>query len=128
MDNWTMSDERAFIENLLCSRFNFMLVFFGLIVAGGLATNNPLLFKCIFVIGFLVTFLLSLTICRAQKKLDIAINSFLFDENSQHPAKTLNDKCSGRSVRGLIGYIIPMICSTILLMGAVLAILEIIEP
>lgn len=31
---WDMSQERAFIENLLGQRFNFFLVFFSLTVAG----------------------------------------------------------------------------------------------
>ena len=37
ISNWDMSQERAFLENLLSQRFNFFLVFFSLVVAGVLA-------------------------------------------------------------------------------------------
>ena len=33
LPRWTFEEERAFLENLVCQRFNFLLVFFGLVVA-----------------------------------------------------------------------------------------------
>ncbi|AGQ92211.1 hypothetical protein OH966_004485 [Vibrio parahaemolyticus] len=50
--SWSLSEERVFMENLLCQRFNFFLVLFGLFLAGGFGANEQQK-SLIFGIGFL---------------------------------------------------------------------------
>jgi hypothetical protein len=123
---WTMSDERAFMENLLCTRFNFFLVFFSLIVAGGIAASDPVHFRIIFCLGAAICVPFALTIARAQAKLDIALAELLGREG--HPVKILNDACPGVSMRKWIGYWIPFICCVALIIGALLALCGCLAP
>lgn len=118
--SWSMSDERAFMENLLCSRFNFFLVFFSIVIAGALTTNDPIHFKIILTLGAIIIIPFALTIARAQRKLDIALENHLF-ESENHPARILNEECGGISMRKWIGYWIPLICCAALVIGAILA-------
>lgn len=123
---WRLSDERSFIENLLCTRFNFLLVFFSLVVAGALAASDPLHFKSVLVVGAVITIPFAGTIMRAQAKLDILLPEIFKDE--KHPARFADDKCRGPSMRRWIGYWIPAICSLALLVGAILALFGVIAP
>lgn len=133
LDKWSMSDERAFMENLLCSRFNFFLVFFGLIIAGAVSTSDARFFKIILSLGSVISIPFALTIARAQRKLDIALEKHLFSENyksywGKHPAKVLDDECDGRSMRRWIGYWIPFSCCLALVLGAILALSNCLIP
>ncbi len=121
-DTWSMSDERAFMEKLLCSRFNFFLVFFALVVAAALSTSDQSHFRIVLTLGAAISIPLALTIARAQKKLDIALDGpdGLFSRDG-HPAKILNDQCGGQSMRKWIGYWIPLACCVVLCLGAILA-------
>ena len=123
---WTMSDERAFIENLLCTRFNFFLVFFSLVLAGAIAASDPTHFKTVLCLGTMICVPFALTIARAQAKLDIALAE-LFGRY-EHPAKILNDACPGISMRRWIGYWIPILCCVALVVGAILALCGILNP
>ena len=119
-DSWSMSDERAFMENLLCSRFNFFLVFFTLVIAAAVSTSNAGHFKIVLTLGTAISIPFALTIARAQRKLDIALDNHLF-KTPGHPAKILNEECRGPSMRKWIGYWIPLACCTALGVGAILA-------
>ena len=123
---WTMSDERVFIENLLCTRFNFFLVFFSLVLAGAITASDPAHFTIILCLGAIISVPFALTIARAQAKLDIALAE-LFGRD-EHPAKILNDACSGISMRRCIGYWIPFLCCGALVVGAILALCGCLAP
>jgi hypothetical protein len=133
-----MVDERQFMENLLCTRFNFFLMFFGLVVAGAVATNDTYLFRLILVIGFVISVPLAMTIGRAQFKLGIILNnSFLYNKNATVKSAVLLVECEamnrrdnlniiqkfwvGNSRQKLIGYIIPVSVCLLLLTGAILS-------
>ena len=115
-----MSDERAFMENLLCSRFNFFLVFFTLVIAAAVSTSDAGHFKIVLTLGAAISIPFALTIARAQKKLDIALDDHLF-KTEGHPAKILNEACRGPSMRRWVGYWIPLACCFALVVGAILA-------
>ena len=118
-EQWSMSDERAFMENLLCSRFNFFLVFFALVVAAAVSTSDARYFKIVLTLGAAISVPFALTIARAQAKLDLALKH-LFNTDG-HPAKVLNEECGGPSMRKWIGYWIPLACCVVLAVGAILA-------
>lgn len=118
---WDMSQERAFIENLLSQRFNFFMVFFTVVIAGAVSAKSQVHLQILLGIGAAIGFLLSSTLGRSQEKLDLILKH-LFEDKS-HPATIINRRAKAwGSRRGLIGIWIPRICSALLLVGFVLAI------
>ena len=107
MDDWDMSKERAHIETIVGQRFNYLLVFSSIIVAGAInAKDNKPLRMAVLLFGSAVAFFLTLTLYRAQQKLDLALQELFKDK--AHPASVVNEMAGpGLSVRKLIGYVIP---------------------
>ena len=133
-----LTAERHFIEGLLCERFNFLLVFFSLVVAGALQTDRPLTFAVVLALGALICTLLAAAIARAQLKLDLILAQLKIhcptdpaareDEWAKDAALLADAKVPryakrmvSRSRRRLIGYFIPLVCYVSLWAGAVAA-------
>lgn len=89
-EHWTMSREREFIENILCQRFNFLLVFYSLVLAGAFTTKLQLNFNLVLTLGALVTSLLSITIARVRLRLDCILK--VIENQQSHPTKITNDR------------------------------------
>ena len=131
--SWDLSQERAFIENLLCQRFNFLLVFYSLVVAGALTTDVPHYVGIILILGALICSLFALPIARAQHKLDLLL-VHIGELHPTHPSRLTDVWASDlsrvpmlvrwsvrHSRRDVIGYWIPLICAVTLWIGAILA-------
>jgi hypothetical protein len=118
-ESWGFPQEREFIENLLCQRFNFLLVFFGLVVAGALACKEQLYLQILLWLGAFITFLISMTIAGLQWKLDIILGKIYLDRDSPI-AFFYHNVCKLRASY-IIGYLIPSICTLSLLLGAICA-------
>jgi len=119
---WDISQERAFIETLLGQRFNFLLVFFSIIVAGAVnARDVPFMQAAVLSLGAVITYYLASAIGRSQEKLDLILG-IIFKEQRTHPA-TVADQLASRngSRRKVIGYTIPRICFWVLTVWAVIA-------
>ena len=43
-DGWSFEKERGFIANIVCQRSNFLIVLFGLIIAGAIADKSQFYF------------------------------------------------------------------------------------
>jgi hypothetical protein len=128
-DETALSDERAFIENLLNVRANFGLVVFGLAAAAAAATDNRWVQCVVLVVGGMLVAALASATARSQWKLDLILDKL----PSTHPAKFIdglaNDgapklnwlqrKIYGSSRRRLVGYIIPIASAVLLLVGAI---------
>jgi hypothetical protein len=129
-ETWTYSNEREFIENLLCTRFNFFLVFYSLIIAGLATASNSTIIPIILILGTIISISLALVIYRSHIKLDIILNDCLKfrDNKSTHPAAIIEQLCKVRkswikrlfSVRWIIGWFVPLICCISLLCGTIL--------
>lgn len=109
--SWGMSQERAFMENLLGQRTSFLLVFFALVIGGAVtASRMPGTQLAILLLGTAVVFLLSLAVGRAQKKLDIIFD--ILKEDSTHPFTVIDEKAGPTgSKRWLVGYALPWLCA-----------------
>ena len=105
-------EERMFIENLVNQRFNFLMILFGLILATSYQIDNPLYLDMILIISFFVLSSLSITIFRAQVKLDYSLD-WIFKNILDHAATQIHENVKGISVRKLIGYHLPFIFSVI---------------
>lgn len=120
---WDMSQERAFLENLLGQRFNFFLVFFGFVLNGSMNSKTQFYFSTILVIGAFVCWALALTLRRSQQKLDLILEDLFSDPT--HPATIINVRCNDKGSKGrrrIIGYLIPTVCCIVLTVGAALAV------
>ena|SRR5581483_1006690 len=124
-NDWDMSQERAFIENLFCQRFNFFIVIFSLVIAGAASANTQTKLAALLWIGFVLCMLVALTLYRAWVKLDWILR-YLHAE-VDHPLRVTGEGiANGRlprlfGVNPIIGIVIPLGCSALLLAGAILA-------
>ena len=119
---WDISQERAFLETLLGQRFNFLLVFFSISIAGAVNAREVATLQAIVLsVGTVITLLLAMAIFRAQEKLDIALK-IIFDEDPSHPASILTSRArKGGSRRKIVGYGVPVICTATLFVWTVFA-------
>jgi hypothetical protein len=117
---WDISQERAFMETLLGQRFNFLLVFFSLVMAGAVnSRESPFIQASVLSMGAIICFCLMLTINRSQQKLDLIIAIIM--EDPHHPVTVINALAKGPSRRRLIGYYVPAFCFVALASWALLA-------
>ncbi len=120
--DWTLSSERAFVENLFCQRFNFMLVLYTLFVAAAASANTQIKLNAILGVGALITTLTAFTIWRAYGKL--IINLTMLYCLHQHPISVIGRENDVRPfqkrafpVNSILGIWIPLICSISLIAG-----------
>jgi len=124
---WDMSQERAFIENLLGQRFNFFLVFFSLVIAGSVNSKTQLHLQIILGIGATICVLLATTLARSQEKLDLILNDLYSDPS--HPVTIINKRAKpSGSRRKVISSVIPRLCCLLLLAGFVCALAGTLHP
>ena len=125
--NWDMSQERQFIENLLCQRFNFFLVIYAAVIGGALAAGEQAHLCSILCLGTVLTAALAFTIFRADAKLSIILDDHLYKLDG-HEAKIINDEIKQKpwyrrfcSARKILGWVIPIFCVLTLLAGFILS-------
>ena len=123
--SWDLSQERVFMENLFCQRFNFFIVIFSLVVAGAAGANTQVKLAAILWIGCALCTLVGLTIYRNYVKLMWILQSL--HRIPGHPVSQSGVAVRELGWRGLfkvnaiIGVVIPVLCCLILLVGAFLA-------
>ncbi len=117
---WDMSQERAFIENLLARRFNFFLVFFSIVMAGSVNAKTQPQLQIVLGIGSAICVLFAMVLARSQEKLDLCLEDLFTDLS--HPAKIIDQRASqGGSRRRVLGIWIPRLCCAILIIGFILS-------
>jgi hypothetical protein len=119
---WDVSQERAFIETLVNQRFNFFLIFFSLVIAGAVNAKVQQHLNAILIVGSIVCCLLARVLWRVQKKLNLILGEL--HKSETHPAGVINKSAGGGSARNLIGYVIPLICCTVLILATVASFTE----
>ncbi len=115
-DEWTFSDEREHMENLLCQRINFLLLVYSLIVTGLATAQNDHLFLYILISGLIVLALMSMGLWRACSKFLVICDICYRIKN--HPIYIVNRENNARGflfrgfgVNHLLGYCLPFICT-----------------
>jgi hypothetical protein len=110
--DWDFSTEREFMENLFCTRFNFLLVAYSLFVtAAAAAAQHRALFIAVSFAGAAVCFMVWLTIMRAYAKLDV-IFKVLYRAFPDHPIAMIDKETANSSkrpfrVNPIIAYWLP---------------------
>ena len=90
---WSFYDERKHVEELLCQRFNYLIVAFSLFVTAFASINGRINKLIILFTGFVILTLISLTIRRAYLKLDINLKILYKLQNADDPEANWNDNC-----------------------------------
>lgn len=121
---WTMSQERAFMEDLVSKRFNFFLVLFSLVMAGSISANRQAELITVLVVGSIICFLVSLTVYRAHMKLDQILK--ILHATPNHPIQVSGQRVKELGWKGLFGVvwivgILPLACSLGLIVATALA-------
>lgn len=83
--------ERDYVENLFCSRINFIILSFSLFVTAFASLDNRITQIVILLVGFIVTLPLSINTVRAYKKLDIHLK-IAFNLNPDNNPMSIVDK------------------------------------
>ncbi len=129
---WDFYLERQFVENLFCQRFNYLIGIFAIIIAGAGSAKNQIFLISILIIGFIITFLLSLTLYRAYVKLIILLSILhKMDEKHVFPIVEKEIRAYGRKalfgVNQIIGIYLPLFFNVVLLLASILSILGILK-
>ena len=90
---WNFYDERKHVEELLCQRFNYLIVAFSLFVTAFASINGRTNKLIILITGFIILVLISLTIRRAYLKLDINLKILYKLQEAKDPEEEWNPDC-----------------------------------
>lgn len=127
---WDFWDERVHIENLLCQRFNYLILCYSIFIAAFAVVDDQTSKVVLLSVGFIVIMLISLFVRRAWYKLDICLK-FLFVLYEKYNGIRMIDKIAKDKSRiidkfiinkrikfnRLIGGIIPFFLSFSMLLG-----------
>lgn len=143
-ETWDLGQERQFLENLLCQRFNFLLVFYSLIVSAAFTTEIWRNCLAVLLLGGGLCFCAALPIARAQYRLDLILNHLegrkgrawvescvlvKWDlDGGGRTAPRVMRTAVGSSRRRWVGYWLPLVCWTSLLLCAALTYFNLIGP
>jgi hypothetical protein len=124
VNDWTLSQEREFIENLYVARFNFFIVVFSLFVTAGFANTFTTYKAAVFVAGAVILTMLWLTLYRAYLKLD-RILRLLFQEKPDHVTAKIERLMNLEGFRPryrvsrLMGVYLPLLCIALMVAAAI---------
>jgi hypothetical protein len=116
---WTMSQEREMLEKIVYHRFNFFMVLITIIATTILRSESILTLKLALGTGFGLSVLFLLSLWKNQRRLNAVLDHLV--KMPGHPVAILDKTLGPDSSKGLIGYLIPLICIVILLLGNIIA-------
>ena len=90
---WDMSQERAFMEQLMNQRINFFLILFVLIMTGTLNSKKQLFLQIILGCGSVLCTILMLGVFRATQKVNKIIKHLKKDDT--HPISIIDKEAVG---------------------------------
>ena len=113
------------MENLVNSRFNYLMVILAIIIAGVISAKSPLQARILFTCGPVISLGLGWTILRAQKRFDALIDKI--HEDQDHAATFAKSKAEQScclnparySARKLIGYVFPVCIFVFMFWGSI---------
>lgn len=112
--DWSMSQERAFFEDLVNKRLTSFLTIFGAVIAGAIATTKmPVAQAALLLIGASLAGALTSAIGRAQMKLDVLL--WALNRDYDHPIAWTNRQVPSKPRLRIIGYLVPKFCCFVLI-------------
>lgn len=122
---WDMSQERALCETLLARRINFFLVFYSIVLAGGLQADSQFELRLVYGVGTLICVLFATVLVQSQQKLDLILGELLSDES--HPAAIVSRKGTSLGQPRILSVWIPRLCCAILAAVFVLTLFDLVS-
>lgn len=111
---WDMYQERSFIENLFCQRFNFFILAYTIFVMAACTVENEISIRIILFSGIIILFLLWLTLGRAYVKLFVVLKKIRENEGVIPDIDKVVDSypfiAKLVSVLPIMTYIVPFTC------------------
>lgn len=119
-----LNAERVFLEQLLQQRFNFFILAFSLVVAGGTAASTLSKLNFVLAVGFVLCLLLGCCVYRAFVKVETAL--FLlhqFEHSCMHKVADLANTRWPLSFKtnDLMGYVVPILVLGVIAIWSLLA-------
>jgi hypothetical protein len=115
---WTMSDEREMLEKIVYHRFNFFMVLVTLIGTSILRAESKSSLRLALGMGLGLSVLFLFSLWKNQRRLNAALG--YLTERPGHPVAILDAALGPDSSKGIIGYVIPLICIVALLIANIL--------
>ncbi len=112
---WDLGEERAAAESLMNQRLGLFLILFAIIIVGAINTQKKILFLSVMFIGAVICWVLAYTIIRLARKIGFLTKEIDSIENIS--AKKIDRKGGGKSTRFLLGYFVPIFCSSLLVLA-----------
>lgn len=115
------------METLMNQRFNFFLIFSGLVVNASVNSQDATYFKVILIVGALIAALMAWPIFRAHQKMNTIFSQLKGD--LRHPISFVDQQHEKKwSARWVIGWGIPLLTTAALAIFALLAFCGIASP
>jgi hypothetical protein len=120
---WSLSQEREFMEELVQKRFNFLLVVLTLVLGGALSAGSTAKLKIILTVGSVILALVSATLFRAYVKLDEVLK--VLHQDPRHPIAIIQKRLQDRGfvlfgVQWIVGAFIPGVLTSGLFLVTIL--------
>jgi hypothetical protein len=115
-----INQERMISENLLNQRLSIFLILFALVVAGAVTTQKKLFFIVVLFIGSVLCWVLAYAIFGLARRIGFLVKEL--SRNDDSGGGMGYNKGSGRSVRLLLGFFVPIFCSSVLTLALLLAV------
>jgi len=122
---YRLDEERIHMENIVNSRFHYLLLILTVIIAGVIGAKSESQARTLFIFGVAISFGLGLTIIRAQLRLGILMDQIYF--NFCHAATFARNETKKKKIYNparcswgwIIGYGFPIIFFIFMLFGVV---------
>lgn len=106
---WDMSQERVLMEQLVGQRFNYFMIFVGIVVAGSVNARSQLHMQLLLTLGAFVSIVLAKALNRTSTRLDAVLE--ILREDPTHPYTIISAKVGGQGVRRTLWKVTPTICA-----------------
>jgi len=110
-------EELAFLERAIDRRLAIFLVFCVVVAVGALASGSASLSAAGFSIGSIICWLLALSIILTTRKAGAVAHAL--KKEGENTLSKIESKLYSKSIRWILGYIIPVFCAVVLTMGSV---------
>ena len=132
---WDYYNEREFVENLFCQRFNYFLIIYSLFITASASVKNEKSLIIVLSLGIIMTIAVWLTLYRAFIKLIVNLKILHQIPKDGHVFQIISKEIKSYhwlkrlwGVNDLIGIYIPLFCILTLITGLILVICGCLEP
>ena len=132
---WDYYQEREFVENLFCQRFNYFLIVYSLFITAAASVKTVDNLTIVLILGIILTTGIWVTLYRAFIKLIVNLKILHQIPEDGHVFQVINNEIKSYhwikklwGVNDLIGIYIPLFCILTLIVGLILSLTGFLEP